>query len=418
MAGERLNGALRAYRKRYAEASRKERTKVLDEFCRLSGYHRKYAIALLGRSNEDERDKPRRRRGVSYSNASLKVVEEVWKVAGYPWSERLKALLPLWLPRAEGHLQGLTDEIEREVLAISARQIDRRLAPKKRRLKRRLYGRTKPGTLLKHQIPIQAGPWDVSEPGYAEIDLVSHSGPSARGEFGYTLNLTDVHTGWCASRAILGRGEEGVVEALDDIRRAMPFPLRAIDSDNGSEFINFHLVGYCRDHQIQFTRGRPYKKDDNARIEQKNWTHVRRIFGWERYDTPQVLAAMNDLYHNELRLMMNLFQPSVKLKERRRVGARLTRRYDPARTPFDRLRDFYAGRPLPGETRALATIHEHTNPFDLAHTIERKLDHVQHVRTGLARHPLPSPSRRTSPLSPQGGRAALPFPLEISHVQR
>jgi len=417
MAGERLKEALRVYRKRYRGASRRERTKVLDELCRLSGYHRKYAIALLGRSDEDERDKPRRRRGVSYSNAALKVVEEVWKVAGYPWSERLKALLPLWLPRAEGHLQGLTDEIEREVLAISARQIDRRLAAKKRRLKRRLYGRTKPGTLLKHQIPIQAGPWNVAEPGYAEIDLVSHSGPSARGEFGYTLNLTDVHTGWCASQAILGRGEEGVVEALDDIRHAMPFPLRAIDSDNGSEFINFHLVGYCRDHQIQFTRGRPYKKDDNARIEQKNWTHVRRIFGWERYDTPQVLAAMNDLYDNELCQMMNLFQPSVKLKERRRVGARLTRRYEPARTPFDRLRDFHAGRPLPGEARALAAIRERTNPFDLAHTIERKLEYVQQVRTGLARYPLTPAVRRPAPLSPQGGRAALPLSLEISHAQ-
>ena len=418
MAGERLKEALRVYRKRYKGASRKERTKVLDEFCRLSGYHRKYAIALLSRFDEDEREKPQRRRGVSYSSAALKVIEAIWEAAGYPWSERLKALLPLWLPRAQGHLLGLTDEIEREVLAISARQIDRRLAAKKRRLKRRLYGRTKPGTLLKHQIPVKAGPWEVAEPGYAEIDLVSHSGPSARGEFGYTLNLTDVHTGWCASRAILGRGEEGVVEALDDIRRAMPFPLRAIDSDNGSEFINFHLVGYCRDHQIQFTRGRPYKKDDNARIEQKNWTHVRRLFGWERYDTPEVLAAMNDLYDNELCLMMNLFQPSVKLKERRRVGAKLTRRYEPARTPFDRLRDFYADRPPPGEVRALAAVRERTNPFDLAHAIQRKLEHLQQIRTGLSGRPLTPPARRTSPLPPPGGRAALPPTPEMSHVQR
>ncbi len=417
MAGERLKEALRVYRKRHSEASREERTKVLDEFCRLSGYHRKYAIALLGQPQDEAAEKPRRRRGVTYSSAALKVVEEVWKAAGYPWSERLKALLPLWLPRAEGHLQGLTDEIERAVLAISARQIDRRLAAKKRRLKRRLYGRTKPGTLLKHQIPVKAEPWDVVEPGYAEIDLVSHSGPSASGEFGYTLNLTDVHTGWCASRAILGRGEEGVVETLDAIRRAMPFPLRAIDSDNGSEFINCHLVGYCRDHQIQFTRGRPYKKNDNARIEQKNWTHVRRLFGWERYDTPEVLAAMNDLYENELCLMMNLFQPSVKLKERRRVGARVTRRYEPARTPFDRLRDFHAGRPLPGEARALAAIRERTNPFDLANAIERKLEHLQQLTTALSRHSFTPAARRTSPLSPQGGRAALPPPLETSHAQ-
>ena len=198
----------------------------------------------------------------------------------------------------------------------------------------------------------------------------------------------------------------------------MPFPLRGIDSDNGSEFINFHLLGYCRDHQIQFTRGRPYKKDDNAHIEQKNWTHVRRLFGYERYDTPEVLAAMNDLYDHELGRMMNLFQPSVKLKERRRVGARLTRRYEPARTPFDRLRDFYSDRPLPGEVRALAALRERANPFDLANAIERKMDHLHQLRTGPARPAFTPPARRTSSLSPQGGRAALLPISEISHVQR
>jgi hypothetical protein len=313
---------------------------------------------------------------------------------------------------------GITREIEQEVLSISARQIDRRLCAKKRKLKRRLYGRTKPGTLLKHQIPIKAGPWEVQEPGYAEIDLVSHSGPSARGDFGYTLNLTDVHTGWCASRAILGRGEEGVVEALDHIRRAMPFPLRGIDSDNGSEFINFHLVGYCRDHDIHFTRGRPYKKDDNARIEQKNWTHVRKLFGWERYDTPAVLAAMNDLYDHDLGTMMNLFQPSVKLKERRRVGAKLTRRYEPARTPFDRLLDAYKGRPLPGEVRALAALRDRTDPFELARALHQQLERIARIRPGIEPVRDEPSARRPAPLSPQRGRAAQPSPSERSYAQR
>jgi hypothetical protein len=418
MAGERLRGALRAYRQRYASASRRERTQVLDEFCGLSGYHRKYAIALLRRPPDTAADPPRRRRGPTYSPAALRVIEAIWRAAGYPWSERLKALLPLWLPWARGHLPGFTAAIERQVLAISARQIDRRLAENKRRLKRRIYGRTKPGTLLKHQIPVNAAPWDVAEPGYAEIDLVSHSGPSARGEFAYTLNLTDVHTGWGESRAVLGRGEEGVVAALDTIRRALPFPLRAIDSDNGSEFINAHLLGYCRDHQIQFTRGRPYHKDDNARIEQKNWTHVRRLFGWERYDSPPVVAAMNDLYGRELRQMMNLFQPSVKLKERRRVGARLRRRYEPARTPFDRLRHSYRGQPLPGEVRALAARRAHTDPFALAQTIQEKLDAIERLRTPPAAHPWPPLARRTSPLSSQGGRVALPPTLETAHAYR
>jgi len=384
MAGERLKEAMGVYRRRYLAAARKERSELLDEFCALSGYHRKYAIALLNRP-EGVEDLPRRRRGTTYSADALRVVEAIWRAAGCAWSARLKALLPLWLPWARRHLRGLTAEIERQVLAISPRQIDRRLAPKKRRLKRRLYGRTKPGTLLRHQVPVKAEAWDAAEPGFTEVDLVSHSGPSARGEFGYTLNLTDVQLGWCESRAVLGRGEMGVVAGLDGIRRALPFQLRGIDSDNGSEFINWHLVRYCRLHGIQFTRGRPYKKDDNARVEQKNWTHVRRIWGWERYDSREVIAAMNELYEGELRLMMNLFQPSVKLIERVRVGSRLTRRYDAAKTPLDRLVEFHGSRPLPPQVRALLALRGRIDPFELAGAIERKLERIERIRT--ATHP-------------------------------
>jgi len=408
MAGERLEKALGMYQKRYVRAGRKERSQLLDEFCGLSRYHRKHAIRLLSRPPEDPADKACRRRGKSYSLAALRIVEAVWEAAGYPWSARLKALLPLWMPWALDHLVGLTPEIERQVLAISARQIDRRLSGKKRRLKRRLYGRTKPGTLLRHQIPVKAGPWRVSEPGYTEIDTVSHSGPCASGDFGHTLNLTDVHLGWCESRAVLGKGEEAVADALEEIRRRLPFPLRGIDSDNGSEFINYHLVAYCRERDIQFTRGRPYQKNDNARIEQKNWTHVRRIFGWDRRDTPEAIAAMNDLYRNELSLMMNLFQPSVKLIERRRVGSRLTRRYEPARTPLDRLLDFHAGKPLPEPVAKLVALRTSTDPFELARTIERKLGRIEQARSGLAVEPRLTPPRRTAaPLPPRRSRAAL-----------
>ena len=416
MAGERLREALRAYRKLYCAASRTERSRLLDGFCTMSGYHRKYAIWLLNRPPDDDSDQGHRRRGPTYSADALRVVERVWKSAGHPWSVRLKALLALWLPWARRRAGGLSPELERQVLAISPRQIDRRLRDRKRRLKRRLYGRTKPGTLLRQQVPVKAGPWDAAEPGYAEIDLVSHSGPCARGEFGHTLNVTDVYLGWCESRAVLGRGEEGVVAALDQIRSALPFGLRGIDSDNGSEFINYHLVRYCRRHGIQFTRGRPYKKDDNARVEQKNWTHVRRIWGWERYDSRETIAAMNDLYAGELRLMMNLFQPSVKLVERVRVGSRLTRRYDAARTPLDRLADYYAGKPVPQPVRVLLALRERMDPFELSVAIERKLERIERIRA--ARSPKaqagPQAPRRTAPLSPQGGRAA----PEIAHATR
>ncbi|MCJ7491522.1 MAG: transposase family protein [Dehalococcoidia bacterium] len=407
-----MEKAFSAYHMRYAVAkSRAERTRVLNEFCKTGHYHRKYAIHLLNRPDDSEEGKSRRRRGVTYSPMALRVLEGIWKAAGYPWSERLKGLLPLWLPWARGRLPGLTPDVERQLLAISARQIDRRLRQKKRSLKRRLYGRTKPGTLLRREIPVKAGAWDVAEPGSAEIDLVSHSGPSATGQFGHTLNLTDIFLGWCESRAVLGAGQDGVVAALEAMRRSLPFPLRAVDSDNGSEFINHHLVDYCRWRKIAFTRSRPYKKDDNAHIEQKNWTHVRKVFGWERYDTPEIIAAMNDLYKNELRLMMNLFQPSVKLIERVRVGSRLTRRYDKARTPLDRLVAFYKGQPLPEAVRALLAQRQEINPFELTETIDRKLDRIERLRCA----PLISRcERRAAPLSPQRGHQL----LETTHVLR
>ena len=171
--------------------------------------------------------------------------------------------------------------------------MDRRLRPHRRRLQRRQYGRTKPGTLLKQHIPLRTDRWDVGEPGFAEIDLVAHSGERAAGDFVYTLNLTDIHTTWVESGALLGKSQVRVRTTLDQLRAQLPFRLQGIDSDNGSEFINFHLHAFCQAEQIQFTRGRPYKKDDNAHIEQKNWTHVRKLMGYLRYDTPTAVAAMN-----------------------------------------------------------------------------------------------------------------------------
>ena len=214
---------------------------------------------------------------------------------------RLKALLPLWLPWARRRFP-LSATVCQQLRAISPRQIDRRLAATKRQLTTRRYGRTKPGTLLKHHIPLKTDHWDVTMPGFTELDLVAHAGHRADGEFAHSLNVTDIHTTWVETRAVLGRGEGRVQAALEEIRQALPFRLRGIDSDNGSEFINNHLYRYCQAQEIQFTRGRPYKKDDNAHIEQKNWTHVRKLVGTERYDTPTAVAAMNALYQGELGL--------------------------------------------------------------------------------------------------------------------
>jgi IS30 family transposase len=371
MAGERVAGILKEYRKHYQKASREARSRMLDEFCAMTGYHRKYAVALLNRP-PDEVPVPPRRRGKSYSEKSMRIIEKIWEAAGYPWSARLVALLPQWLPWAAAHFEEIDGHTRHEILSISARQIDRRLQKRKRAIKGRIYGRTKPGTLLKHHIPIKTEHWDVQEPGHLEIDLVSHSGPNASGEFIHSMNATDIHTGWCETRAIMGKGEAGVVVAMEDIRRTLPFAIKSIDSDNGSEFINYHLVGYCQKHKIHFTRSRPYKKNDNAHIEQKNWTHVRRIFGWVRLDTPEQLQAMNALYKGELRLMMNLFQPCVKLISKERVGSKLRRKYDKPATPLKRLAASFEKTPPLTVTKHLAQS-ENFDPFLLSWKIDRQV---------------------------------------------
>ncbi len=291
---------------------------------------------------------------------------------------RLKALVPLWLPWMRRRFQ-LTPALERQLLAISPRQIDRRLHAHKRSLKRRLYGRTKPGTLLKHHIPIKTDHWDVTAPGWTEIDLVSHSGACADGEFGHSLTLTDIYTTWTESRAALGKGAAGIEAALEEMRHGLPFALRGLDSDNGSEFINHPLWRYTQAQRLQFTRGRPYKKDDNAHIEQKNWTHVRKLLAWERYDTVQALEAINTLYRHDLRLMMNLFQPSVKLVKKVRVGSRLTRVYDAPQTPLDRMAACPDAKPV--TVAALRPLRARTDPFVLAQRIEQQLVRIFRLAT-------------------------------------
>jgi len=390
MAGERLEKALLEFRKRYHTASRVQRSRLLDEFCELTGYHRKYAIVVLRRPTDEKRPAARRLRGPTYSAAAVRVLETIWMAADYPWSVRLKALLPLWLPWARVHVRGCNEEVVEQLLRMSPRQMDRRLARKKCMLKRTMYGRTKPGSLLKQQIPVRTDFWDTTEPGWCEIDLVSHSGPHASGEFLYSLNLTDIHTGWCETRCIRGKGETGVVAALEDIRQCLPFALKGIDSDNGSEFINHHLVRYCEKHRIQFTRSRPYKKNDNAHIEQKNWTHVRRIFGWDRLDTPAQQCAMNALYTGELRLMMNLFQPCVKLVSKERIGSRVRRHYDTPQTPLDRLITSSKGKRLPQRIARLKRLRDTTNPFTLSEQIAQGCDQL---------HDLPDETTQKTSLS-------------------
>jgi hypothetical protein len=368
---------------RYRAARSSEKGHILDEFCANCGYHRKYAIRLLNGAPPENKPvrRRRRRRRVSYGAQVISLLEAVWEAADYPWSLRLKALLPQWMPWIRRHFH-LTAEIEEQLLRISPRAIDYRLRSRKRVLRKRIYGSTKPGTLLKQQIPVKTDRWDVQVPGFTEIDLVSHSGASAGGDCCHSLNLTDIYSTWVETRAVLGKGQEGVRQALEEIGQALPFPLRGIDSDNGSEFINAHLYGYCRSRAIQFTRGRPYKKDDNAHIEQKNWTHVRRLLGYARYDSQRALQAINDLYANELHRFRNLFLPSVKLVRKVRVGSRTRRIYGKPQTPFERVCASPASDPE--RIAALKRQQQELDPFALSRAIQTKLEHIFQLSQELA----------------------------------
>jgi len=393
---------VQAIYQRYRRAGRPEKRRILDEFCQVAGYHRKHAIRVLN-GPAPGAARPPQRRAATYSPAVIEALRAVWEAAGYPWSLRLKALLPLWLPWARRRLR-LRPAVERQLLAISPRQIDRRLAGHRRQLTKRLYGRTKPGTLLKHHIPLKTDRWNVATPGFTEIDLVAHCGSLGDGEFVHSLNLTDIHTTWVETAAVLGKSQMAVQAAREELRQALPFRLRGIDSDNGSEFINQHLWDYCQAQEIQFTRGRPYKKDDNAHIEQKNWTHVRKLLGYVRYDSPAARTAIHALYRHELRLFQNFFLPSVKLVRKERVGSRVRRRYDAPRTPLERV--LACPELSPAVATQLRQQQARLDPFALAQAIDAKLERI--YRLANSRHsPLPSATDTPPPPTPRRIRKRL-----------
>jgi hypothetical protein len=332
-----------------------------------------------------------------YGEPVIRLLAEIWEAAGYLCGPRLKAAIPHWLPWLKRRVT-VTPAVEAQLRRISARQIDRRLRERKRRIKRRLYGPTRPGSLLKHQIPIKTDHGDVQQAGYLEIDLVSHSGASAAGEFLHTLDCVAIQTTWVERQAVMGKSRHGVVQALRDIEQQLPFALRGVDSDNGSEFINDHLWAFCTERPpaqcVQFTRSRPYKKDDTAHVEQKNWTHVRKLVGWERYDTPAALTALTALY-TDLRLFQNLFQPSMKLARTVRVGARLIRRYARPQTPFERVQA--CGQADPTRLAALQRVLKPTDPFALSRRIDQHLERLWALATRVTRTPREAAPRPPRP---------------------
>lgn len=362
---------LNAIIERYKKAGRKEKKAILDEFCHNCEYNRKYAIRLLKGSRKKKHCKPGRKS--QYDTPSImKAIRAIWAGADFPCSKRLSSILPAWLPFYEEDYETLT-QIEREHLtSISAATLDRLLKPIRERVKRKRICSTRPGTLLKNQIPIKTNHWDVTKPGFVEADTVAHCGNSIEGDYIHSLTMTDILTTWTENRAVWNKGAEGVLKQIQEIENALPFKLRGFDADNGSEFINHHLNHYfsTKADYVQFTRSRPYMKNDNAFVEQKNWTHVRHLFGYERLDEPKLVPLMNELYANEWSLYQNHFCSTMKLIEKIKINSKYRKRYDKPKTPYERVLECV--NISAAKKEELRDIHKTINPFKLKKMIDAK----------------------------------------------
>jgi hypothetical protein len=363
---------------RYKNATRSEKTTILNEFCATCGCHRKHAIRVLRKFKRFTKPKAKKRGkpSVYQKETIIKPLKEIWLMANLPCSKRLKAMVPIWLSGYEQLFGALSPEIRGALLRISHATIDRIIKPIRIHYTKRGRSTTKPGTLLRKQIPINTNQWDEARPGFLEADLVAHCGDSTQGLYVNTLDLTDIATTWTEQRAVWGKGQTGVVDQIHNVESALPFTIRGFDSDNGSEFLNDHLLRYFtnRKSPVQFTRSRAYHKDDNAHVEQKNWTHVRQWLGYDRLDNPAVLPLLNNLYTKEWRLFHNFFCPSVKLIEKERIGSKTVKRHDPPKTPYQRIME--SAHISESVKQTLTKQLEKLNPFLLRKIIDKKLNHI------------------------------------------
>ena len=342
------------YAKEYQKATKKEKGTILDTLCKATGYNRKYALHLLSNwgkvklvridgkliklkaGNKKRKPYPYRKR--IYDEGFQEALIEIWKFSDYICGKSLKPFIKV----VESFIRGnnnftFNNSIWEKLNKISAASIDRILKPERKKYQIKGRSHTKPGTLLKHEIPIRTfADWDDTVPGFLEIDLVGHEGGNASGDFCFTLTATDIATEWTEVRAIRNKAQIWTVAALEEISKVLPFPLLGVDSDNGSEFINAHLLKYCRKNHITFTRSRPYHKNDGCFVEQKNDVVVRRTAGYLRYDTDEELVILNEMYES-VRLWVNFFTPSQKLISKVREGSKIRKKYDAHKTPYQRV---------------------------------------------------------------------------------
>ena len=385
-------GSIREYTKavrgRYLSASKKEKGRILDEFTKVVGCHRKAAIRLLRRTNQV---RVNRRRGCprQYGAPVADALRVAWEATDRLCSKRLHPFLPELVKVLRRYDEiTMTAEIEAQLCQMSPSTIDRLLRPWRWLGGRRAFTTTKPGSLLKNSIPIRTfADWEEDCPGFLEVDLVHHCGDSAEGFYLTTLSTVDVATGWSECIGVWGKGQQRVGAAVHRVQQRLPFLLLGLDSDNGSEFINQHLYTYCSRKEITFTRSRSYKKNDSCHVEQKNWSVVRRLVGYDRYNSRDALEALNRVYEL-LRLYVNFFQPVMKLVAKSRQGAKVHKIYDTARTPYQRLLE--AGVLTEAKRAELATIYCGLNPVSLLRQINKNLERLW----TLVECPAPAPKAR------------------------
>ena len=367
---------------RYRQARKKDKGVILNEFVESTGFARSYAaLVLRNQGREVQIGKARVRgdvgtrlkrpgRGATYDEQTVKALVQVWRLMDYICGKRLAPILSEIVERLLRHNELRCDAATAKKLAgMSAATIDRLLRPQREKSQVKGRSHTRPGTLLKHQIPMRTfSEWDEAQPGFLEIDLVGHDGGVIDSHHAFTLNATDIASGWNSSVAIKNKAQVWILEGIKKIQAKAPFSLLGLDSDNGSEFINEALYNFCQDQKITFTRARPYRKNDSCFVEQKNYSVVRRAVGYQRFDNELQLGLLNQLYEL-LDLYNNFFQPSMKLQSKERHGARVKKRYDKARTPYQRLLD---SNFISDEAKAQLRARYHLlNPAQLKRKIER-----------------------------------------------
>ena len=367
-------GLTKVVRDRYGSATKKDKIKILDEFVQNTGYHRKHALALL-HNRVPRRASTGRRRKRIYTPEVVDALIFIWEKMRHPSSHRLHPFILDMLSALEYHNEfHVLPTTGQLLMQMSPATIDRLLKPARRGLVPHGRSTTKPGTLLKKSIPIRTwADWDDLKPGFVEIDLVAHCGESTEGKYLETLDVVDVATGWCECIVPRNQGQQAIFAALLEIQQRFPVPLLGIDSDNDGAFINAHLKRYCDEEKITFTRSRPYKKNDQAHVEGKNWTAVRQYVGYMRFEGDLARIALNALY-KDLRLYINFFQPMMKLKEKIRVDGKVKKVYDVAQTPYQRV---LASPDVSMEAKQkLRALYPTLNPVKLLDAIEKQLERL------------------------------------------